>query len=309
MENIIYLKNIKNCEEFFTDKSKNIPIFVKKIIFKISSFFKIISKKDIDGFELWELPIENVQNDKELIKTIKKLCKYKNCIFVLSKDLNIRKVHKTFETLNVSYLEPTISKKALLIEALEYVNKIQGNKLDEMDLTILVNNASNLNMYLIEKLAHKVKSIKIVSKTIYKFKKLEEKLYNDYGIALQFSNSYRKSLLKTKIIINLDFSQTDIDEYNIDNSAMLINCSCNNIKIKSKLFNGIVANSYKLKIKNGSILNEFDDLLIYESKILSRNNISEIFKYIEECKVSITGFVGNNGTITKKELKILFSKK
>lgn len=309
MENIIYLKNIKNCEEFFTDKSKNIPIFVKKIIFKISSFFKIISKKDIDGFELWELPIENVQNDKELIKTIKKLCKYKNCIFVLSKDLNIRKVHKTFETLNVSYLEPTISKKALLIEALEYVNKIQGNKLDEMDLTILVNNASNLNMYLIEKLAHKVKSIKIVSKTIYKFKKLEEKLYNDYGIALQFSNSYRKSLLKSKIIINLDFSQTDIDEYNIDNSAMLINCSCNNIKIKSKLFNGIVANSYKLKIKNGSILNEFDDLLIYESKILSRNNISEILKYIEECKVSITGFVGNNGTITKKELKILFSKK
>ena len=309
MENIIYLKNIKNCEEFFTDKSKNIPIFVKKIIFKISSFFKIISKKDIDGFELWELPIENVQNDKELIKTIKKLCKYKNCIFVLSKDLNIRKVHKTFETLNVSYLEPTISKKALLIEALEYVNKIQGNKLDEMDLTILVNNASNLNMYLIEKLAHKVKSIKIVSKTIYKFKKLEEKLYNDYGIALQFSNSYRKSLLKSKIIINLDFSQTDIDEYNIDNSAMLINCSCNNIKIKSKLFNGIVANSYKLKIKNGSILNEFDDLLIYESKILSRNNISEIFKYIEECKVSITGFVVNNGTITKKELKILFSKK
>lgn len=309
MENIIYLKNIKNCEEFFTDKSKNIPIFVKKIIFKISSFFKIISKKDIDGFELWELPIENVQNDKELIKTIKKLCKYKNCIFVLSKDLNIRKVHKTFETLNVSYLEPTISKKALLIEALEYVNKIQGNKLDEMDLTILVNNASNLNMYLIEKLAHKVKSIKIVSKTIYKFKKLEEKLYNDYGIALQFSNSYRKSLLKSKIIINLDFSQTDIDEYNIDNSAMLINCSCNNIKIKSKLFNGIVANSYKLKIKNGSILNEFDYLLIYESKILSRNNISEIFKYIEECKVSITGFVGNNGTITKKELKILFSKK
>ncbi len=309
MENIIYLKNIKNCEEFFTDKSKKIPIFVKKIIFKISSFFKIISKKDIDGFELWELPIENVQNDKELIKTIKKLCKYKNCIFVLSKDLNIRKVHKTFETLNVSYLEPTISKKALLIEALEYVNKIQGNKLDEMDLTILVNNASNLNMYLIEKLAHKVKSIKIVSKTIYKFKKLEGKLYNDYGIALQFSNSYRKSLLKSKIIINLDFSQTDIDEYNIDNSAMLINCSCNNIKIKSKLFNGIVANSYKLKIKNGSILNEFDDLLIYESKILSKNNISEIFKYIEECKVSITGFVGNNGTITKKELKILFSKK
>ena len=228
-----------------------------------------------------------IEGENDVCYVLQEKCKGKNCASLAEYGAPLEKI----------------------LKELEYVNKIQGNKLDEMDLTILVNNASNLNMYLIEKLAHKVKSIKIVSKTIYKFKKLEEKLYNDYGIALQFSNSYRKSLLKSKIIINLDFSQTDIDEYNIDNSAMLINCSCNNIKIKSKLFNGIVANSYKLKIKNGFILNEFDDLLIYESKILSKNNIGEIFKYIEECKVSINGFVGNNGTITKKELKILFSKK
>lgn len=309
MKNIIYLKNTKDYEEFFTFKFKSVPISIKKIIFKIVSFFKIISKKDLNGLELWNLPIEDVQNDKELIKAIKKLRKYKDYVFLLSKDLNIRKVHKIFETLNVGYLETTISKKILLFEALEYINKVQGNKLDEMDLTILVNNASNLNMYLIEELAHKVKTIKLVSKNIYKFKKIEEKLYNEYGIALQFSNSYRRSLLKAKIIVNFDFSQTDIDEYDINNSAMLINCTCNNIKIKSKLFNGIVVNSYKLKAKYASVLNEFENLFVYESKIIVKNNINDVFKETEKGKVSITGFIGNNGTITKKELKALFSKK
>ena len=309
MKNIIYLKNTKDYEEFFTYKFKSVPISIKKIIFKIVSFFKIISKKDLNELELWNLPIEDVQNDKELIKAIKKLRKYKDYVFVLSKDLNIGKVHKIFETLNVGYLETTISKKILLFEALEYINKVQGNKLDEMDLTILVNNASNLNMYLIEELAHKVKTIKLVSKNIYKFKKIEEKLYNEYGIALQFSNSYRRSLLKAKIMVNFDFSQTDIDEYDINNSAMLINCTCSNIKIKSKLFNGIVVNSYKLKAKYASVLNEFENLFVYESKIIVKNNINDVFKETEEGKVSITGFIGNNGTITKKELKALFSKK
>lgn len=309
MKNIIYLKNTKNFEELITDKLKKMPMFAKKIIFKFYSLFKIVSKRNLNGFKLWILPIEDIQNEKEVIKAIKKLQKYKDNIFVLSKDLNSKKVHKIFEDLNVYYLEPTISKKVLVFETLKYINKVQGCKTDEMDLTILVNNTSNLNMYLIEELSHKVRNIKIVSKNIYKFKKMEEKLYNEYGIALQFSNSYRRSLLKSKIILNFDFTQTDIDEYNINNSAMLINCTCNSIKIKSKLFNGIVINSYKLKIKDMSLLNEFEELLIYESIILIKNNINEIFKEIEESKISIIGFIGNNGVITKKELKSLFLKK
>ena len=309
MKNIIYLKNVKNYEKLLTDKLKKMPVFAKKIIFKIYSFLKIISKRNLNGLEIWDLPIENIQNEKEVIKAIKKLQKYKDCIFVLSKDLNIRKVHKLFATLNVGYLEPSISKKVLLFEALKYINKVQGLKLDEMELTILVNNSSNLNVHLIEELSHKVRNIKIVSKNIYKFKKIEEKLYNEYGIAVQFSNSYRRSLLKSKIIVNFDFSQTDIDEYVINDRAMIINCTCNSIKVKSKLFNGIVVNSYKLKIKNILLLDEFEDLLIYESRILAKNNINEIFEEAEENKASIIGFIGNNGAITKKELKSLFLKK
>ena len=163
MKNIIYLKNVKNYEKLLTDKLKKMPVFAKKIIFKIYSFLKIISKRNLNGLEIWDLPIENIQNEKEVIKAIKKLQKYKDCIFVLSKDLNIRKVHKLFATLNVGYLEPSISKKVLLFEALKYINKVQGLKLDEMELTILVNNSSNLNVHLIEELSHKVRNIKGVT--------------------------------------------------------------------------------------------------------------------------------------------------
>ena len=42
----------------------------------------------------------------------------------------------------------------------------------------------------IKEIAKLVKNLKIVSINIYKFRKLEEKLYNELGIAIQFSNSF-----------------------------------------------------------------------------------------------------------------------
>lgn len=54
MKNIICLKNTKDYEEFFTYKFKSVPISIKKIIFKIVSFFKIISKKRFERIRIME---------------------------------------------------------------------------------------------------------------------------------------------------------------------------------------------------------------------------------------------------------------
>ena len=88
---------------------------------------------------------------------------------------------------------------------------IQKISVNDMDVTILANQASELNLYLIERLSKLVKSIKIVSSNIHKFKNLETKLYEEDGIAIQFSNSYQKSLAKSKIIVNLDFNEIEIN--------------------------------------------------------------------------------------------------
>ena len=202
-------------------------------------------------------------------------------------------------------------KKLLLIYALEYISSLQKKDINLLDVTILVKDNSDINLFLIEEIAKLVKSLKIVSINIYKFRKLEEKLYNELGIAIQFSNSYKKSLEKANIIINLDYSEIEINEYNICNNAIIINCTKNNIKIKSRLFEGININSYDINM-NKEIINNFKRIHIYENYkklilyagiIEKDNDFSVSYNNLKEDKVSIINFIGNNGIINKKEFK------
>ena len=86
-------------------------------------------------------------------------------------------------------------------------------------------------------------------------------------------------LIKSKIIINLDFNELDISEYRIDNDAIIINCFKERIKIKSKLFNGIVVNNYKIelskemkdKFKKANLFNEYNNFILYASIIVISN--------------------------------------
>ena len=159
-------------------------------------------------------------------------------------------------------------------------------------------------------MAKQVKVLKIVSLNIYKFKNLEEKLYNEYGIPIQFSNSYRKSLEKSKLIINLDFNEFEINEYEIFDKAIIINCINENIKIKTRLFNGIIINSldieYKKELidefKKMKICEDYTKLIIYASTI-EKENALNIFEKLKLDEVIVTGLIGNNGPINKKEFK------
>ena len=66
----------------------------------------------------------------------------------------------------IRYLKGDILKKLLIVEVLKYIINIQCITMSNIELTILVNDTSELNMFLIEKLAKETKSIKIVSSKI-----------------------------------------------------------------------------------------------------------------------------------------------
>ena len=262
MNNIIYIKKVDDYDDILKKRHKRIPIFLKKIIFLYKNIFNIITKKEIEDCNVWILPIQEKYSDNEINSLLKKLTKNSENTFILSKDLENTHIYKLMNLYNIKYLKGEKLKIFLSIKMLEYVNNIQNNDFKNIEVTILVNDVFELNVYIIEKLSKLVKSIKVVSPSIYKFKNLEEKLYNEYGIAIQFSNSYRKSLAKSKYIINLDFNQIDINEYDIFNKAIIINCMEDNIKIKSKLFNGIVINSCNIKFKK-EIIDKFKKIELY----------------------------------------------
>lgn len=304
---IIYLKETNNFNDVLKKEHNKMPLILKKICFIYKNIFNVVTKKNIESSEIWVLPIKEKYSEAKFKKILNNNLKYLQKKYLISNKLKENNAYKIMRELNQEYITEEKIKKYLIFETIKY---IYNKELCDLEITLLVNNTSSLNMYLIEKLATKVKTLKIVSLNISKFKSLEEKLYNEYGIPIQFSNNYRKSLEKSKLIINFDFSEFEINEYEIFNDAIIINCIKDNIKIKNKLFNGIVVNSYNIKYKKElitkfkkmKISENYNKLLLYASTI-EEKNIEEAYKKIEEDKVSICGLIGNNGILCKKEIK------
>lgn len=308
---IIYLKEINKFDDILKKEHKKIPSLLKKIIFMFKNIFNIVTKKHINDCNIWILPIKEKYSINKIDSIIRKQLINTNCKFVISNELLTKEVISILDKYNIEYINEEKIKKLLLLDILKYVAKFQKKEISQLEITMLVNSNSEINLFLIEEISKMVKSLKIVSLNIYKFKKLEEKMYNEYGIAIQFSNSCKKSLEKSNIIVNLDFNEIELNEYNIYSNAIIINCNKQDLKVKTRLFEGIIINSLEIsfkrelveKFKKISIYNEYNKLLLYASVIEKEKDIMNIYKQIEEDKVIITNIIGNNGYINKNEFK------
>lgn len=314
MENVLYLKLIESEEDIF-NQSSNLPSLLKKIILKCKVILKISTVIKKNNYNVMVLPFiktDEIKIEKYLKKQIKNKKINKNIKLVLENNLNLKNIIKLLEDNDIYYFKGELIKKILLPEALKYINKLQKKDLHKREVTILVNDSNNLNNWVIKYIAQNSKLTKIVSNKIYKFKELEKELYENQGIAIQFSNSYQKSLTKSDIIINLDFTQFELNEYAINNKAIIINCKGTLIKAISKLFNGIIINSYKIKFskeisnifEKNKMLNEFENIILYESIINWHNiNCDELREKIDKDTIIISKLIGINGAINKIEFK------
>ena len=118
---------------------------------------------------------------------------------------------------------------------------------------------------------------------------------------LNISNNKRKSLLKSEIILNIDFPEELVNKYKIYDNSIVVNLS-EKIILQSKRFNGININDYKIKIPYEYKLKGFQDEIIYEALIYGKN-YKNINQEIVKDKIEISKLVGNNGAIDKIEIK------
>ena len=91
----------------------------------------------------------------------------------------------------------------LLTDIVKYI--IEKEKIEKANISILINDLTEIEYQNIKILAKKYSTINIVTNHIEKFKKLEEKLQEADGIVITITNNKRKSLLKSNIVINVDF--------------------------------------------------------------------------------------------------------
>jgi len=117
---------------------------------------------------------------------------------------------------------------------------------------------------------------------------------------LNISNNKKKSLLKSEIIINIDFVEECINKYKIYDNAIIINVN-DKINIQSKRFNGININYFKVQIPDEYKLEGFEGEIIYES-LIYRKKYEIINNKIIKDKIEINKLIGNNGIITQCEI-------
>lgn len=280
--------------------------FVKRIVIKIKKIFNIVEFSEDNGKTTITLPLfkSNKIRNKKIIKIAKRINKklYDNNIenVVLSNYLEENEILKQkLYCQNINILDGRYLFYLLIPEIIEYILKRQKVKLQNGEVTLLINDFTQNNAKIITYIAQNVKRVNIVTNHSNKFKKIEDYLYNELGVILNITNNKNKSLSNANLIINIDFPEEIINKYEINSNAIIVNIF-NEIKIRAKKFNGININYYKACIPKEYQIDGFQNNLVYESSIY-KYSYENARKDIIASKIRIKKLVGINGDISENE--------
>lgn len=272
------------------------------IITRIFNILEIIEDKII-------LPVssEEVIDNKRasiLVKKIKKILDKTNCkSVILSKYL---KKQKDFVDLLNEYKINIIDGRWLFCvlsgKVLDYIVEKEHLKKEETNVSILVND--DVSDYIIQNIKNIIrtyKSVNIVTTNAGKFKKLEKDILEKEGTMITITNNKKKSLTRSKIILNIDFTSGEINKYNIPDEAIIVNLK-KNVEINKKRFNGLNINDYEISFEN---FEEFDydksklyyQKDIYEALIYKRQPYEYIERKINRDKVKVIELIGRRTSL------------
>lgn len=294
---IFYIKDIKNMEDILNDREKKLPNFIKKVMANLKIRFGRVSKNG----NIIVLPIrENHEiSIKKLKKIIRNVTKKNICkSIVLNKNLNCNcELKNVLYSHNIDVLNGRYLFRFLIFNIIDFILEKKNKKIQDIELSIMLNELDEINIKTIFIFAKRVKRLNIITNHIELFKRVEQKLY-DEGIIIMVSNNKKKSLLKSDIAINIDFVEENLKEYKLNSDCTIVNVS-SDIKLYNKGFNGININNYNINFDSQIIecySSEFDNKLLYESKIYSITDFDKILGVIAEDKVVIRELIGNKGS-------------
>lgn len=245
-------------------------------------------------------------NKKKIEKTVKKIKKKNIEQIVLSKELKQNEeLIKTLKNYDITILDGKWLMQFMTEDIIDYLK--QNGKVENTDeIAILINDLTDMARENIKNFASKYKKIRIITNHAERFKNFEKELYERNGISIIISNNKRKAISKSKLIINFDFVEETINQYNINENAIIINLA-NNITINKKRFSGLIINDYEVEYKNKESdieENEYSLKEILEERTYSAyvkmpnyNLFSAILDIIKRYDINIKELYGKNGII------------
>lgn len=240
-----------------------------------------------------------VKKAKALARKTTKILRKTNCNkLIISKNIKKQEIYLNYlYTENFKIVDGKWLFQLLVDKVLDYLVEKQKLKKEEITVSILVNEMTEAILENIKQIVMQYKRVNIVTNHVEKFKKLEKEILEEYGIMITVGNNKKKSLAKSKIILNVDFPTEIINQYRLYEEAIIINLR-GDVKINKKRFNGININDYEIDFEQ---IEDFDydkrylyyKKDIYEGKTSKKCPISYIKKEIKEDRVKISELVGN----------------
>ena len=272
-ERILY-KFILKIEVINVDNNKNVIYINKKYINKRAY-------KKIDSFL-----------NKKGYKRIDSVLVSKN----VRADSSIEGLYKPSEKHIMKAMTGNLLKKMEAILKTDFRNE---------DVSITMCNTDNKELFF--DIANRFKSVNIVTTKIGNMRRFESSI-KDKDIIMAISNNRRKSLKRARILINIDFNNNVLNEFEINRNCIIINLNNNKIKLCNKFQGCIIENIdvdfvnrfYQIKKEN------FDINYLYDSYLdnLKYRDASYNTKY-DRCK--IINLQGNNGFISNQELMNIYT--
>lgn len=301
----IYVKELTDIQEVFKENSK-LPMWLKKCILLIKKIFCVVTIKENGVCVLPYRELTHFLKIKLLL--LKKVFTRIDMQVVLSNYLEgIEEVKRMLNSSKISFIEGERIANYFLPEVLEYIAKMTKEEMQKQEITVLVEKKTGDIEKIIVELATKVKRIQIVTPNIAQFERLENELEMKFGIACTINNNKRKSLAKSKIIINFNVPKDEVNQFHINPYAIIIDIN-QKIKIESKSFCGIHIYDYQMEVDIPNVdANIFEIKKQYEAKFIG-NSYETIRNVIREENAKIVNLIGRKGMICKEEYKRISEK-
>jgi hypothetical protein len=295
---LLYIKCTNDYLEYFEEGSE-LPNFMKKLMFTYRKLLGKITKSKSNNGEVWLLPDNSWKFKKNLIKFLK-IYHVKN--LVLSE--NLKNWKDDLELLDVKVLDGNWLYRYLISDIVEYICKNKNQNINEQNVSIAIKNSKEIDFENIENLAEKTKALNIITKDEQKFKRLTDKLYKEKGIILNNNYNYKRSFLKSNIIINVDLDENEFNKFALPRKAVIINLK--EVKIYNKGFSGINVLNYEIELPEKYIdrivkSDSFNKEVLYESFIYKQTSAKNILREIKKDNLKLTSLIGKNGYINDKE--------
>ena len=197
--------------------------------------------------------------------------------------------------------------KNMVDQVVEYVVDWKKELWQNQEVTILCQVLDETIMEKIKEICVKVKICNILTKHSKQYQKLEEEVYQTNGIILNVSNNVKRAALKSSVIINFDFSESDLEKCVFSKNACMIQVS-RNIDMDKKKFEGKNIISYEIEMPEKYLefqekLEDFSNKVLYESFIFKHTNYKNIKKELLQDRVKIVHLQATDKTILKNGKK------